>query len=97
MARKENELCLDNLAQKNQRGESKTEQRAKLLTNDPHLLLMNRDRCDCQVKTINCEGMEKMGTKRLTQKPATLPVTHHPIQRMFTTQRVPDDPGETQR
>lgn len=45
---------------KNQKGESKTEQRAKLLTNDPPLL-MSTDRFDCQVKTINCEGMEKMG------------------------------------
>lgn len=69
--------------------------REQILTNDPHLLLMNRDRFDCPVKTINCEGMEKMGTKRL--KLATLPVTHRPIQRMFTTQRVPDVPGKTQR
>lgn len=102
MARKENELCLNNHAQKNQRGESKTEQRAKLSTNDPPLL-MNRDRSDCQVKTINCEGMEKMGAKRLKQKLATLAVTHHPIQRMFTTHRLfttqllPDVLGKTQR
>lgn len=81
---------------KKKRGESKTEQRAKLLTNDPHLLV-NRDRFDCQVKTIHCEGMEKMGQKRLKQKLATLPVIHHPIQRMFTTQLLPGVLRKTQK